>query len=382
MELFKQIINQVSNPTILFTFTLLIFFFIFPPTDWFLKWNRKLKLYSLWSKNSIIIIMVLMSAFFMVGLTDVNFRAIVLKPDNVPITGLIFLVVFFTWLSMHLAYKNDALLEAGEKVEEYNEAPDNKVLVWPDLVYIEFIALILMSAFLMIWSVGLQAPLEEPANPAESPNPAKAPWYFLGLQEMLVYFDPWMAGVVIPSLIIVGLIAIPYIDRSAGGSGYYSFKDRKLSISLFMFGWLVLWIMLIIIGTFLRGPNWNFFGPFEYWDVHKLEALTNINLSELIYIKWLSLGLPKNILIREIWGILTIIAYFMVLPPLLARTFLKKLYGRLGSFSYTVFVVLLLIALSLPIKMYLRWFFNLKYIIASPEYFFNFSGFQFSQLFF
>lgn len=308
----------------------------------------------------------------MFGLTDVNFRAIVLKPDNVPITGLIFLVVFFTWLAMHLAYKNDELLETGEKVDEYYEAPDNKVLVWPDLVYIEFIALILMSAFLMIWSVGLQAPLEEPANPAESPNPAKAPWYFLGLQEMLVYFDPWMAGVVIPSLIIIGLIAIPYIDRSPGGSGYYSFKDRKFSISLFMFGWLVLWIMLIIIGTFLRGPNWNFFGPFEYWDVHKLEALTNINLSELIYIKWLSMGLPKNILIREIWGILTIIAYFMVLPPLLARTFLKNLYSRLGSFSYSVFVVLLLIALSLPLKMYLRWFFNLKYIIAIPEYFFNF----------
>jgi len=372
MEIFKNLVNTLSNPTILFTFTVLVFFFIFPPTEWFQRWNKKLKLDSLWSKKSIIIIMLLMGAFFTVGLTDVNFRAIVLKPDNVPITGLIFLIVFFTWLSMHLAYKNDELLQAGEKVDEYNEGPGNKVLVWPDLVYIEFIALILMSAFLLIWSVALQAPLEEPANLSESPNPAKAPWYFLGLQEMLVYFDPWMAGVVIPSLIIVGLIAIPYIDRNPAGSGFYSFKDRKLSISLFMFGWLVLWIMLMIIGTFLRGPNWNFFGPFEFWDIHKLEALININLSELIYVKWLNIGLPKNVLIREIWGIISVLAYFMILPPLLAKTFLKNLHSRLGSFSYSVFIILILIALSLPLKMYLRWIFNLKYIISIPEYFFNF----------
>lgn len=372
MEGFKHFINYVSSPTILFTVTVLIFFFIFPPTDWFDRWNRKLKLYLLWTKKSMFIILILMIGFFLVGLSDVNFQTIVLKPDNVPISGLIFLVVFFTWLSMHQAYKNDALLDEGQPVDEYYTAPNDKVLVWPDLVYVEFISLILVSAFLLVWSIGLPAPLEEPANPAESPNPAKAPWYFLGLQEMLVYFDPWMAGVVLPSLIIIGLIAIPYIDRNPAGSGYYSFKTRKLAVSLFMFGWLVLWVMLIIIGTFLRGPNWNFFGPFEYWDIHKLQALTNINLSEYVYIKWLNTGMPKNILLREFSGILLVLSYFLILPPLLAKTFLKRLYNKLGVMSYSVFIVLILIALTLPIKMYLRWLFNLKYIIAIPEYFFNF----------
>ena len=225
---------------------------------------------------------------------------------------------------------------------------------------------------MLIWSIGLAAPIEEPANPSESPNPAKAPWYFLGLQEMLVYFDPWMAGVVLPSLIIVGLMAIPYLDNNSEGSGYYSFKNRKFSISIYMFGWLVLWNLLIVIGVALRGPNWNFFGPFEYWDSHKVEALTNINLSEFIYVKWMSTGLPENILFREIWGLLLVLGYFLILPPLLAKTKLKGTFEQLGVARYSVFIVLNLTALFLPIKMYLRWMFNLKYIIAIPEYFFNF----------
>ena len=82
----------------------------------------------------------------------------------------------------------------------------------------------------MVWSITLNAPLEEPANPNLTMNPSKAPWYFLGLQEMLVYFDPWIAGVVMPTLIIVGLMVIPYIDTNPLGSGYYTWKQRKFSI--------------------------------------------------------------------------------------------------------------------------------------------------------
>ncbi|MDG2265600.1 MAG: hypothetical protein P8L91_01320 [Candidatus Marinimicrobia bacterium] len=372
MGSFKEIVNTISNPTILFTSVLILFPFVFPPTDWFEKWHRKLGLHHLWGTKAIIIAIIGMAAFFIYGLGDYNFQKIVLKPDNVPISGMIFLVVFFTWLSMHQAYKNDERLDAGQKPDEFYEAPNDKVLVWPDLVYVELISLIIMSAFLLVWSIGLPAPIEEPANPTESPNPAKAPWYFLGLQEMLVYFDPWMAGVVLPSLIIVALMAMPYIDRSPENSGFYSYKRRRLGISLYMFGWLVLWQLLIIVGTVLRGPNWNFFGPFEYWDVHKLEALTNINLSEIIYIKFLSTGLPTNILIREIWGILLTLGYFLILPPLLAKTILNNMYEKLGVARYSIFIVLIITALTLPIKMYLRWIFNLKYIISIPEYFFNF----------
>mgnify|MGYP003321594413 CR=1 FL=1 len=372
MDGFKHLVDTLSKPTILVTFTFVIFFFIFPPTDWFEKWHRRLKFDRLWSNKSLLIITVILVGFFVFGLTDSDFRAIMLKPDNVPISGLIFLVFFFTWLSMSQAYKNDDLVEAGKTIDEHYDAPNDKVLVWPDLVYVELISLILFSAFMLIWSIGLPAPLEQPANPAESPNPAKAPWYFLGLQEMLVYFDPWYAGVVLPTFIIIGLMAIPYIDSDPNGSGYYSYKDRKLSVSIYLFGWLILWNVLIVIGTFLRGPNWGFFGPFEYWDSHRLEALTNVNLSEFVYVKWLEIGLPQSILLREAPGLILVFILVAVLPVLLAKTILKKYYEELGPSRYSIFVVLMIFGALLPLKMYLRWLFNLKYLISIPEYFFNF----------
>src|SRR5689334_3036153 len=267
-------------------------------------------------------------AFFIFGTFDPNFRLIVTKPDNVPIVGLIFLLVFFVWYSIREAVLNDRRIAAGQGPVEKDES--DRVWVWPDLVYTELISLILCSVVLIVWSILLKAPLEQPANPANTPNPSKAPWYFLGLQEMLVYFDPWLAGVVLPGLIIVGLIAIPYIDKNPRGNGYYTFNERKVEIILFLFGFAVLWVSLIVLGTFLRGPNWNFFGPYEYWDLHKLEALVNVNLSEYIWVKLFHTGLPKNLIVREIFGILATLFYVGVLPGILAKKGLKKYYEKLG----------------------------------------------------
>jgi hypothetical protein len=204
-----------------------------------------------------------------------------------------------------------------------------------------------------------------------TPNPSKAPWYFLGLQEMLVYFDPWLAGVVLPGLIIVGLMAIPYIDTNPKGNGYYTFSERKAEITLFLFGFTILWSSLIVLGTFLRGPNWNFFGPFEYWDIHKLEALTNVNLSEYIWVRLFRTGLPSNWLIREIFGILITLFYVFLLPVMLARGALRRYYEKMGPARFYVGVFLFLMMMSLPVKMLLRWLINLKYIVAIPEFFFN-----------
>ncbi|MGH7462441.1 MAG: hypothetical protein ACREMA_15630, partial [Longimicrobiales bacterium] len=224
---------------------------------------------------------------------------------------------------------------------------------------------------LTVWSIVLDAPLEDPANPTRTPNPSKAPWYFLGLQEMLVYFDPWIAGVVLPTIIIVGLMAIPYIDPNKKGNGYYTWKERPFAISVFLVGFLILWLALIIMGTFLRGPNWNFFGPFEYWDTHKLEALTNVNLSEYIWVRGLGTGLPAFWLTREAFGILAVLAYTFVLPVVLAKRTFRTYYEKMGAPRYYVGVFLFLMMMSLPAKMLLRWLFNLKYIVAIPEFFFN-----------
>jgi len=308
-------------------------------------------------------------AFFIFGTFDPNFRLIVTKPDNVPIVGLIFLLVFFVWYSIREAVLNDRRIAAGVGPVEKDES--DRVWVWPDLVYTELISLILCSVVLIIWSILLKAPLEQPANPANTPNPSKAPWYFLGLQEMLVYFDPWLAGVVLPGLIIVGLIAIPYIDRNPKGNGYFTFKERKAEISIFLFGFAVLWVSLIVLGTFLRGPNWNFFGPFEFWDIHKLEALTNVNLSEYVWVRMLRTGMPSFWLIRELPGILLVLFYVFALPVILSKNVFKRYYEKLGPPRYYVAAFLFLAMMSLPIKMLSRWLFNLKYIVNIGEYFFN-----------
>src|SRR5437588_8178645 len=178
------------------------------------------------------------------------------------------------------------------------DLPD-KVHTWPYLVRAEFISGCVLLLVLLVWSITVDAPMEEPANPTKTPNPSKAPWYFLGLQEMLVYFDPWMAGVVLPSLIIVGLMAIPYIDTNKTGNGYYTYERRKFAYNTFQYGFVVLWVVLILLGTFLRGPNWNFFGPYEFWDLHKLIPLNNVQLSDMIWIQLLGRSKPTFFLFRE-----------------------------------------------------------------------------------
>ena len=138
-----------------------------------------------------------------------------------------------------------------------------------------------------------------------------------------------------------------------------------------MFGFFVLWVSLIVLGTFLRGPNWNFFGPFEYWDLHKLAALTNVNLSEYFWLRMLNTGYPSAWLVREVPGIVLVLVYVLVLPPLLAKNLFKSYFEKLGASRYYVSAFLFLMMMSLPIKMLARWIFNLKYIVAIPEIFFN-----------
>jgi hypothetical protein len=302
--------------------------------------------------------------------TDPNFQKIVAKEDNVPISMLIYSVGFFTWLALYRAVQNDERTKAGQPVLE--KVDDEKVLVWPDLVYTELIAMVVATVVLVVWSVLLKAPLEQPATTAKAPNPSKAPWYFLGLQEMLVYFDPWMAGVVLPTFIIVGLMALPYIDFNREGNGYFTFVQRKFAVTVFMFGFLVLWVVLIVLGTFLRGPNWNFFGPFSYWDPHKVDPLNNINFSQIFWLNWMGRPLEgMNLWQREAPGLVLVALYLFALPPLLAATVFRKFFVKMGFFRFIILVTLLQFMASLPIKMVLRWTLNLKYIVAIPEFFFN-----------
>jgi hypothetical protein len=327
---------------------------------------------------------ILNAALVLMGLAmaDQNFAAIVMKPDNVPIVGLVFLLAFFTWVATKQAVVNDERIAQG--LPPMEKLDDEKVLVWPDLVYTELICMVAVSAFLLVWAICLPAPLEEPASSVKTPNPSKAPWYFLGLQEMLVYFDPWYAGVVLPSLVIFGLMAMPYLDYNKKGNGYYSIAERKFAYLTWQFGFLVLWITLIILGTFLRGPNWNFYGPFEYWTPYKVEVLNNVDLNQMFWVKWLDMPLPRaaaeapwyvqlgTVLLREAPGLAVLGLYLVALPPLLAVTVFRGMFAKMGFIRYMIMANLMLLMLSLPLKMALRWTLNLKYILSLPEISLNF----------
>lgn len=353
----KDFINYLADPIRSFPIFTILFVLMMKYVRTFAS-----KKFAKWS----LIIAIPIIAWFC---ADPNFLAIILWPDNIPIVILIATVSFFTWFALHQAVENDKRTEVGEVPIEALPENREKVWCWPNLVYTELFAIIAGTVFLVVWAIVFKAPLEEPANPTWAPNPAKAPWYFLGLQEMLVYFDPWMAGVVLPGLIIVGLIAIPYIDTNPKGNGYYSFDDRKFAMSLFLFGWLVLWIYLIIVGTFLRGPNWTFYGPFEFWDHHKVVAEYNVNLSEFMWIHWLNMAMPVNMFVREILGIVLSIGYISALPYWIGQKtkWGREFIGRIGYMRFYLMLTLALVMGSLPIKMVLRWLFSLKYIVALPE---------------
>ena len=129
---------------------------------------------------------------------------------------------------------------------------------------------------------------------------------------------------------------------------------------------------MIVIGTFLRGPNWNFFGPYEFWDPNKLEPLDNVNLSEYFWVKLLHIGLPGNWFLRELPGILLIGSYFFAAAGAAAQDgWFRRYYEKMGAARYYVGVTLFLFMMLLPIKMYCRWLFNLKYFVHVQEYFFN-----------
>jgi menaquinol-cytochrome c reductase cytochrome b/c subunit len=160
----------------------------------------------------------------------------------------------------HSDAKSDRLLtviRAGE-VQRIRSEPTDRVNVWPHLLAIEFVALLVVLILLITLAVFLDAPLLEFANFNEQPNPSKAPWYFLGLQELLAYFDPQVAGIIIPGFGLAALALIPYIDKNPSVRP----SHRKLAIMIFTF-FIMAAAVLTIFGSFFRGPGFNFTFPWH-----------------------------------------------------------------------------------------------------------------------
>ncbi len=287
------------------------------------------------------------------------FIEIITQPDNIAIVIMVIMVTFYMVWAFQQAFQNDRLLAAGLPVDGEN---DRFVDTFKPLVRIELIIALVVMVGLTVWSILVDAPLEEIANPTLTPNPAKAPWYFLGLQELLVYFDPWLAGVVLPSLIVVGLIAIPYIDINPKGNGYYTFAERKYSIIIFSFGFFVLWLLLIVIGVFFRGPGWLWYWPWQEWDHSRVVFEPTKDLTALI-------GIESRSLAGFIIGAV-VVGFYMIAGMIAPYMYWKKnnpdLLAQLGMIRYVTIVFLFITMMAIPIKMVLRLVFLIKYVWITP----------------
>ncbi len=236
--------------------------------------------------------------------------------------------------NLSLAAKKRRQAESGGEAYSY-----------PFLVYKEFIAIIISMVVLTIWSIAIDAPLKTIADPSMVENPAKAPWYFVGLQELLVYFDPWLAGVILPFAIIIGLMSIPYVNRDKVPSGVYRIKRRRFAFYNFMLGY-AMWFILIIVGQILRGPHWQFYWPWESWDIEKSAEAALVNFSAF-------------------WGISALLLYFG-LGYALPMIFRSDVIKEKGLPRYIVEQFFLLFMYGVIIKIILRLFFNVHYVLVTP----------------
>lgn len=153
------------------------------------------------------------------------------------------------------------------KTPHVGHAPDRMVTAWPHLLMRELNLFLLVTIVIMGMSILFNAPLEEMANSAVTPNPAKAPWYFVGLQELLSWGNPIWGGILVPALTVIALLLVPYLDRSREGTGEWFHPARRRAILLFTVI-AVAAIALILVGEFLRGPNWHLYWPWQKWPNH------------------------------------------------------------------------------------------------------------------
>jgi len=172
-----------------------------------------------------------------------------------------------------------------------------------------------------------------------------------------------VAGVIMPSLIIVGLMAIPYIDANPLGNGYYTYKQRKFAIWTFIFGFIILWVSMIVIGTLIRGPGWMWFWPGTTWDHNRLIFEVNRDLPDIFGIKN---ALLKNLFGLSVIGVYFVGAWYFIHKLVVSTPLSRKIYARMSLLQYSTMMVFLVIMLALPVKILLRLMFTIKYVWVTP----------------
>jgi hypothetical protein len=237
----------------------------------------------------------------------------------------------------------DLLNDSNEELTR--KGPPVRLPVYPGFVFKEFLAALACLLVLAWLGLVIQAPLDVPADPDFSPNPAKAPWYFLGIQEMLLYFDPWLAGVIIPFLIVSGLILIPLLDTDPHGEGCYAFRRRIRATLPFSAGLLLL-AVLTVMAAWFRGSNWDWYWPWQDWSMAR-PARPNFR------------SLPN-------WLGWSLIGIYYLSGMLLPFAFQRSRFEKWGRLRYSVYFFLVLTMAAIVIKVLLRLLLNIRYIVQTP----------------
>ncbi len=289
------------------------------------------------------------------------------RPDHLPVVLLLPGAVVLLVLWWRAARKNDRLLEQGGEAAVLEEmegprpadaAPGQRIHTWPYLVRVELLAALGVLLILIVWSIRIDAPLEQLADPSTTPNPSKAPWYFVGLQELLVYFDPWIAGVIVPLLAILGLAAIPYLDPNPRGNGYLCWRDRRFAIATFLGGFFLLWLLPITVGVLCRGPGWHWYWPWQPWNEQLVEQPATRNWSDLF-------AIPSGTA-ASIFGGVTVLGYYGLAVLYWFRRRGRPTLVAMGRLRYAITAFLFLTMLAIPIKIALHALFSIHYVWVTP----------------
>jgi len=337
MESFAR---HLLSPPGLYTLALLLFF---AAVRWRLAERRV----------GAVTLLAVLAAPVAAGVADPDFRSRLLAPERLPAAVAAAATAIFLVL---LLARSRADADATDDGAGWR-APSRRELDAVVAVALAFVA----------WVAFVPTPLGAPADPGSPPDPARFPWFFAGFQELRHYLEPWFAGVLLPVLFLAALFALPHLDLAATGEEIGSRRGRHEEVVAFLFGALLLGVAPMVIAVFLRGPHWQPIDPFA-----------PVPLSELFWCGWLGRNAPPlEPLVRELPGLLFLAGYLVMVPVVLPRwKATRGVFGRyrkgLGGLRYYFAVVLGLVFLLVPLKMYGRWLLDLGRWIHFPELGFGF----------
>jgi hypothetical protein len=280
------------------------------------------------------------------------------EPDAVALVLLVLGVGLTLVVGLVAGSRRDRRDGSAATAEEPGEQERQVVVTtWPHLLRLELVASLATLLFVTWWAIGLEVPLGSVADPGVTPKVAKAPWFFVGIQEMLQYFDAWLAGAVLPLLMLAGLCALPYIDHDTTESGRYTLRRRPVALAVTL-ALVVLWVLPMVVGLLLRGENWSLQ---PVWEPQEIDVPPVheplLSLATLIDLR----GAGQHLL-----GGGLVLGPFFALVLSWPRARRRPWAARLGPGRYLVAGSLLLLTVGVVLKVVLHMTLDIRYLWVTP----------------